>query len=150
MKRAILIGAGYVARNRREAAGYLPSPQSAPAVKDGSGGRRPIAEKRPWRPWRSFNSSWKRRLLDSVRFRKVRELWDVSSSFSLPPTPSFRGKNNNKKILDKCSLARRLCGGFVFVARKFHSESAPILDACRRKMGICCLLCLRYSWGLVE
>jgi hypothetical protein len=28
----------------------------------------------------------------------VRELWDVSSSFSLPHTPIFRGKNNNKKI----------------------------------------------------
>jgi hypothetical protein len=28
----------------------------------------------------------------------VRELWDVSSSFSLPHTPSFRGKNNKKKI----------------------------------------------------
>ncbi len=58
--------------------------------------------------------------------------------------PQFPRKEQ-KKNLDRCSLARRLCGGFVFDARKFHSESAPISDGSRRKMGICCLFRLRYS-----
>jgi hypothetical protein len=54
--------------------------------------------------------------------------------------PHFPRKKQQQKNLDRCSLARRLCGGFVFVARKFHSESAPILDGCRRKMDICCYI----------
>jgi hypothetical protein len=60
---------------------------------------------------------------------------------SLFLTPSVSEEKTTKKInLDRWSLARRLCGGFVFDARKFHSESAPILDGCRRKMDICCYI----------
>jgi len=50
--------------------------------------------------------------------------------------PQFPRKKQQKKK----SRQMLTCGGFVFDARKFHSESAPILDGCRRKMGICCYI----------
>jgi hypothetical protein len=44
---------------------------------------------------------------------------------------SFRGENNPKKNLDRCSLPRRLCGGFCF-----SMHGSFILKVLRFWMGV--------------